>query len=92
MAFPHSVSGFPFPSSGYLQAFQFLKGRAGLYYGPGQCLTQEGPTLIRVSCDSRNTSTANKMHLNQNKRAVRLLFQLVPSLGKPGRGGIVNQR
>lgn len=68
VAFPRSMSGFPFPSSGYLQAFQFLKGRAGLYYGPGQCLTQEGPTLIRVSCDYCNTSTANKMHLKQKKR------------------------
>lgn len=92
VAFPHSVSGFLFPSSGYLQAFQIPKGRAGLYYGPGQCLTQEGPTLIRVPCDHRNTSTANKMHLKQKKKAVMLLFQLIPNLGRPGRGGIFSQR
>lgn len=52
----------------YLQAFKFLKGRAGLYYASGQCLTQEGLSLIRVSCDYHNTNTANKMHSDQKKR------------------------
>lgn len=92
MADPHPVSGFPFPSSGCLQAFEPLKGRAGFYYGPGQCLTQEGPTLIRVSCDHCNTSTANENAFESGKKAVMLLFLLVPNLEKPGMGGILSQR
>ena len=89
--FPTLCLVFPSHALAYLQAFKFLKGRAVLYYASGQCLTQEGPSLIRVSCDYCNTNTANKMHLNQ-KKAVMLLFQLAFTLGKSGVGGIVSQR
>lgn len=89
--FPTSCLVFPSHALAYLQAFKFLKGRAGLYYASGQCLTQEGPSLIRVSSDYRNTNTANKMHLNE-KKAVTLLFQSALTLGKSGGGGLVGQR
>lgn len=91
MALPHFVSGFPFPCSGLSESLEVLKGRAVLYYASGQCLTQEGPGLIRVSCDYRNTNTANKMHLSQ-KEAVMLLFQLALTLRKSGWEGLVAQR
>lgn len=65
--FPTSCLVFPSHALAYLQAFKLLKGRAGLYYASGQRLIQEGPSLIRVSCDYRNTNTANRTHLNQKK-------------------------
>jgi len=89
--FPISCLVFPSHALVYLEAFKFLKGRAVLYYASGQCLTQEGPSLIRVSCDYRNTNTANKMHSNQ-KKVVMLLFQLAPTLGKSWGDGVVSQR
>lgn len=58
--FPISCLVFPSHALAYLQAFKFLKGRAVLYYTSGQCLTQDGPSLIRVSCDYRSTNTAKK--------------------------------
>lgn len=71
----------------YLQPLKFFKGRAVSYYASGQCLTQEGLTLIRVSCDYRNTNTANKMHLNQ-KKAMMLLFQWALTSGRSGWDGL----
>lgn len=85
--FPTSCLVFPSHALAYLQAFNFLKGRTVFYYASGQCLTQEGPSLIRVSCDYRNTNTANNMHLNQ-KKAVMLLSQLAFTLEKSGEGGL----
>lgn len=90
MAFPHSGLLFPSHALAYLQAFRFSKGRAVSYYASGQCLTQEGFGLIRVSCDYHNTNTADKMHSNQ-KRPVMFLFQLALTLEKSRGGGIVNQ-
>lgn len=85
--FPISCLVFPSHALAYLQAFKFLKGRAVLYYTSGQCLTQEGPSLIRVSCDYRSTNTAKKMHLKW-KKAVMLLFQLALTLEKSEEVGL----